>query len=179
QVEAIRQRVAEAAAAVQAQPCRVARADAGLDFILDGPMPGLPRYDVHDAAYGAVSVYNRGGSAQHLDALDRPGVERKGHTHAAILAQPVIQPHDRCAVREAARRKRRSAVARMAHGADGARAGNGLRHVGLAAFLDLAAVDDIDAGGRLAWRQVQVRSALGRPVELWGLVARPDDGGKR
>ena len=149
------------AATAEAQTCGVLAAHGHADLVLDGTARRLLRHDVDDPANGTIAMDDRGRTAQHFDALDGPGIERKGDAHAAILAQPVIQAHHGSAIGEATAGQRTQAVARVRHRTDRTGAADRIIEVGVAALLQLLARNHRQAGRCLQHAQAQRRPGAG------------------
>src|SRR3546814_6437262 len=77
-IETVRPFVINRTATTQAQALCVVTAYRALDLIFYRPTAGLLGYDIDHAAYGPFPIDDRGRPAQHLYALDRPGIERIG-----------------------------------------------------------------------------------------------------
>ncbi|GJD94416.1 hypothetical protein OCOJLMKI_1618 [Methylobacterium iners] len=172
-VEAVGELLADGAAAVEGETPDPVRADGGARLV-DRDEGRLLGHHVDDAADGAFAEQDRGRAAQHLDAIDVPGVERIGDgARADIEPGAVVELHDRVQAGKAARGVGRAAVARRADGGDaGGVLGDCVGDVVLAALADLLAWDDLDAGRRLQRREVQPAAAA-----AWRSEVEPGRGG--
>ncbi len=149
------------ATTAEAQPRGVLAAHGHADLVLDGAARGLLRHDVDHAADRTVAMDHRGRSTQHFNAVDRPGIERKGDADAPVLAQPVIQSHHRGPVGEAAAGQRTQAIAGVRHGTDRACPADRIVEVRVTALLQLFARDDGQAGRCLQHAQAQRGTGAG------------------
>ena len=89
-IQSIRPLLIDRASAAKGQCTFAFGSHRGLDFILDRPARGLFGDHVDHATNSTVTVDHGCGSAQHFDAVDRPGVEGKTHTDSPVLARTVV-----------------------------------------------------------------------------------------
>ena len=158
-MEAIRQPRAERARRIERGALRTIQADPDLQRRLARALRPL-RHHVHDTTDRPFAVQHRRRAAQHLDALDRPRIERE-RDRAGGRHQPhaVEQRHHRFLPAETAHAQCGAAGAGRHRAGETRGARHRVEHRAIAARVDRVGRDRLDARGR-----VEARGSSREPV---------------
>lgn len=160
-VEAVGELVVDRPAAAKGHLAGGVGAHRDQRLVLDRAARRLLGHHVDGAADGTLAVHHRGRAAQHLDAVDRPGVEREGDgTRACVEARAVEELHHRAVARETARHHRGAAIAGAGRAGDASGAGGGIDHRDVAACADGVARQHFDAGRRFQRREAEAAAGV-------------------